>query len=283
MKYNTGDSSRQIRLLFEYPMKKYLKDKEVLHGLLALLGLALFIFFLLPMASSEELPVATDYTQTLLEADNPKVGPQDKSDKTDTTGTDRSATESDTDTARRRVDVDNGSDESASSTDNESASTTGTDNTDNHTSDNTNDNTNDMVKHPWSPYEYKLVTVKIIRNGDDEPLLVKAELADTLDKQTYGLKNRSAMDESEGMLFVFPEEVEYAFIMEDMQIPLDIIFIDKDGYIVSIIENMTPCAGSGDKCPLYRSSAPYLRVLEVNAGYVKRHGIDVGDKVRVLD
>lgn len=108
-------------------------------------------------------------------------------------------------------------------------------------------------------------------------LKVKVELAETLWEQTRGLMGRNKLDEFEGMLFVFPNQTQRSFWMKNTFIPLDIVFISSDKKIVEIKENFEPCLT--DDCPVYRSARPAQYVLEVNAGFCKRHGVEVGDEL----
>lgn len=63
----------------------------------------------------------------------------------------------------------------------------------------------------------------------------EVEIADTEEKRRIGLSNRKSLPKNQGMLFLFDEEQEeVSFTMKDTSIPLDIIFIDEDGDVISI-------------------------------------------------
>ncbi len=102
------------------------------------------------------------------------------------------------------------------------------------------------------------------------------EIADTPAKRAEGLMHRDYLGENEGMLFVFNKEDYYSFWMLNTKIPLDIIWISKDKEIVDIERNLQPCSSN---CPLYSPDEKALYVLEVNANYTSRNGINTGDKV----
>ncbi len=104
---------------------------------------------------------------------------------------------------------------------------------------------------------------------------ITVEIADTAEEQMIGLMYRESLAEKRGMLFIFPDEKERVFWMKNTLIPLDMIFIDKDGTIVDIKENVQPC--TADPCGKYPSFAPALYVLEVNAGFVQSNGIQIGN------
>ena len=55
---------------------------------------------------------------------------------------------------------------------------------------------------------------------------IDIEVADDPLEQSQGLKYRSSMQDSQGMLFVFPLERQQSFWMQDTKIPLDIIFVN---------------------------------------------------------
>jgi hypothetical protein len=63
--------------------------------------------------------------------------------------------------------------------------------------------------------------------------------------------------------------------MHNTCIPLDMLFIDDDGLIVGIEEN-TPTMS--DDTFSVGCSSKY--VLELNAGWCRRHGVVAGQKVR---
>ena len=66
--------------------------------------------------------------------------------------------------------------------------------------------------------------------------------------------------------------------MKNTLIPLDMIFINSNNEIVDI-KYAVPC--ENDPCPLYNPAKPALYVLETNANFTKRHGIDVGNKIEI--
>ena len=102
------------------------------------------------------------------------------------------------------------------------------------------------------------------------------ELAATPQSRRCGLSNRAALDENQGMLFVYPQSDLRTFWMKDTRIPLSIAFLDDAGNIINI-EIMSPDQ-TGKK---YHSSKPALYALEVNQGWFKLNGIKAGDRVEM--
>lgn len=115
-----------------------------------------------------------------------------------------------------------------------------------------------------------------ITDDNDEKAAYKVELAQTDDEMRTGLMNRDKLDENSGMLFnLGRSDVPTAMWMKDTKIPLDMIFIDKDGTIFWIYENAEP-----ESTKLIVAPFPAFAVLEVNAGDVKRFDIKIGDTVK---
>ena len=110
------------------------------------------------------------------------------------------------------------------------------------------------------------------------------EVADTSYSQSIGLSGRENLGENEGMLFTYDYEVEgLTFWMKNTLIPLDILFLSKDGEILHIVENVPIC--EEDPCPTYTYEGSAQYVLELNAGWTEKHDAKEGDvlEVKVLD
>jgi uncharacterized protein len=103
---------------------------------------------------------------------------------------------------------------------------------------------------------------------------LQAEVADSDMLRQQGLMLKDTIEESEGMLFVFPIEARHAFWMKNMKFPLDIIWANKDKIIVDIKTDVQPC---GRDCETLVPGHFALYVLEVKAGFVKKHGIKFAD------
>ena len=130
------------------------------------------------------------------------------------------------------------------------------------------------VSTPGSDYD--TATVVLLDANGTTVATVDAWVADTFSKQYTGLSDTSALESGQGMLFVFDNEGDRAFVMRDMAFPLDMVFIDADGTITTI--HHAPVESDGD---LTQYSGRAKFVLEVPMGYTNRTGIDVGDRVRI--
>lgn len=111
---------------------------------------------------------------------------------------------------------------------------------------------------------------------------VKVEIARTPAQRSKGLMFREYLGEDSGMLFIFDTEAKHSFWMANTKIPLDIIWISRDGIIVDISANTPPCTETGNlraMCKTYPPKQKALYVLEVNGGWTQRYGIQIGDSV----
>lgn len=97
------------------------------------------------------------------------------------------------------------------------------------------------------------------------------ETVDTPESRSQGLMHRTKLASSAGMLFVYEQPQKVAFWMKNTLIPLDMIFVDITGRVVSLHEGAIP----GDLTPIPGEGMVFA-VLEVNAGVVERYGISVG-------
>ncbi|WP_280540477.1 DUF192 domain-containing protein [Chromohalobacter sp. 11-W] len=112
---------------------------------------------------------------------------------------------------------------------------------------------------------------------------LSVEVARQADERARGLMGRDVLATDAGMLFVYPrrQPPEAAFWMYRTRIPLDIAFLGAEGE-VRAIRHMQPCqATSSAECPSYAAEVPFRAALEVNAGYFRRHGIEVGDRLPI--
>jgi uncharacterized protein len=105
----------------------------------------------------------------------------------------------------------------------------------------------------------------------------KLELAKTPLEQEKGLMNRDSLCQKCGMIFVFPTEQPLSFWMKNTRIPLDIIFIDSTGKIVSISQNAVP----GQLSPTYNSESDAKYVIEIPAGTSKTQGLEKGKTIDI--
>ncbi len=105
---------------------------------------------------------------------------------------------------------------------------------------------------------------------------LEVEIAITDYERDRGLMYRTQMGENEGMLFVMRDPSQHTFWMHNTCIPLDLMFIAYDGFINGIVENADVLSDNGLTIP-----CPASFVLEVNAGWSRRHGVKAGQRIEL--
>ncbi len=118
------------------------------------------------------------------------------------------------------------------------------------------------------------VGVADLRQGSSV-LRFQVEVADDEAERARGLMFREAMPRFDGMLFVYDKPEPVAFWMKNTLIPLDMLFFDAEGRLVSVHENAVP----GDLTPIPGGDAIQY-VLEINGGAARRLGIAPGAELR---
>lgn len=123
----------------------------------------------------------------------------------------------------------------------------------------------------------KTKTKKVLVAG--RPLIV--EVADTPQKREQGLSGREKMCSDCGMLFVFDQPGIYPFWMKEMYFDIDILWIIDDKVAdITFGAKVPPKEEFSAPKIIYQSKSPINSVLEVNAGWVEKNGIEVGDVVK---
>lgn len=102
-----------------------------------------------------------------------------------------------------------------------------------------------------------------------------AAVADSDDEREQGLAGTHFLNDKSAMFFVFDESDEHGFWMKGMTIPIDIIWLNELYQIVHIEENVEPSTYP----KVLKPSAPAKYGVEVNAGWVARNGVKVGDVI----
>jgi uncharacterized membrane protein (UPF0127 family) len=101
------------------------------------------------------------------------------------------------------------------------------------------------------------------------------EVADSEEEQRIGLMFRDSNPADHGMIFIFPDEQRRSFWMKNTRIPLDIVYLDKSGKVVSI-RNGQPLDIRG-----IDSGAPAKYVIELNLGTANSIGLKPGSVVQI--
>jgi uncharacterized protein len=104
---------------------------------------------------------------------------------------------------------------------------------------------------------------------------IRAVLANSPQSRIQGLLGWNSIDEETGMLLDFIVDIDSAVHMEGMKFPIDAIWIDSKGEIKLIYNAIQPNKGI-----IYPTIVPCRYCLEVKAGFCKKYGIQVGQKIR---
>lgn len=118
------------------------------------------------------------------------------------------------------------------------------------------------------------ITYKNIGIGNS---VIKVKVALSEEEKRKGLSGREFLPKDQGLLFIFNKPGFYQFWMKEMNFPIDIVWIGDNLEIIDLTENLKP-----DSYPqTFFPSKPAQFVLEVNAGWIKRHYIKKGMTARI--
>lgn len=106
---------------------------------------------------------------------------------------------------------------------------------------------------------------------------ITAELAVTEEQRVRGLMFREEIKENQGMLFVMEEEGPHGFWMKNMRFSIDILWLNGEKRIVHVESHVPPC--QSPPCPTYHSEIPSKYVLELKAGSVEKHNLELYEKI----
>ena len=115
--------------------------------------------------------------------------------------------------------------------------------------------------------DFRTTSISLDR-GDGTILTFSVELALSPRQQAYGLMHVEAMPPDHGMLFVFQNNARRSFWMKNTLIPLDMLFFDENGLLVTAITEV-PALSLTPR----QSTAGAKYVLELNAGTARAMGI----------
>ena len=111
-----------------------------------------------------------------------------------------------------------------------------------------------------------------IKTSASGTIAFEIEIAATAEQRRRGLMHRTRLPQQSGMLLDYKTPREVSIWMKNTYIPLDIIFINKQGEIIKIHRNAEP-----ESLDTIHSVKKVLAVFEVNAGVVDQYSIRTGD------
>lgn len=107
---------------------------------------------------------------------------------------------------------------------------------------------------------------------------IDLEIADTAFERETDLKNHTALNDDQGVLFIYSLSELRGYYMKDIPFPLDLIFLNEKNEIVSFYENAKPL----DETTFLPSQVPALSVLKINSGLSEEWVLEVGDYVEII-
>lgn len=108
--------------------------------------------------------------------------------------------------------------------------------------------------------------------------LITVEVADQFNEKRQGLAGRDRLAEDHGMLFVFKPGDYPDIWMKGMKFSIDIVFINNQE-IVDIVD-LAPVP-LDNHYPTYRPRNQANYVLELPAGYAKKHQLKIGETLNI--
>ena len=127
--------------------------------------------------------------------------------------------------------------------------------------------------HIGTPQQ-KTTTPRTIKTSASGDVRFNVEVAQTPEELQKGLMHRTEMPNNNGMIFIFDPIRPVQMWMKNTRLSLDMLFVAGNGKIVMIKEKATPMSTDRISC-----KEPVRAVIELNAGQVSRHKIQIGDTI----
>lgn len=103
------------------------------------------------------------------------------------------------------------------------------------------------------------------------------EVVSSPDSRRQGLMGRDELAAGTGMLFDFPEGTRPTIWMRNMQISLDLLFVDEQARLVHVFADVPPCTDV--PCDVYEADQPLRFVIEVPAGTANQLDLQLGTQL----
>ena len=87
--------------------------------------------------------------------------------------------------------------------------------------------------------DFNISKISISRDGFPKHEFV-VELATTEEEKSLGLMFRKELPQNRGMLFIYKSERVVRMWMKNTFIPLDMLFLDKNGFITHVVKETRP-------------------------------------------
>jgi uncharacterized membrane protein (UPF0127 family) len=106
-------------------------------------------------------------------------------------------------------------------------------------------------------------------------------VVNTMALREHGLMFRTSLEPRTGMLFVFPSENVVEFWMKNTLIPLDMVFIDRNGVVTTVAAGVPATTPATPDAQIPRRNGRAKFVLELRAGEAAPDGLKPGAVVRI--
>ncbi len=90
-----------------------------------------------------------------------------------------------------------------------------------------------------------------------------------------GLSGTKSLAKDEGLLFVFPRNDTWGIWMKDMEIPIDIMWLNEEKKVIYIVKHAEP---SSYPYTTFKPTSPAKYVLELPADTIEARGYKIGTK-----
>lgn len=104
---------------------------------------------------------------------------------------------------------------------------------------------------------------------------IDVDIADEDNERILGLSGKSSLDADKGLLFIFDRPDKHGIWMKDMNFSIDILWFNENGEVIYIERDVNP----NTYPKVFYPTSQSLYVLEVNAGFVERNGLALGDTI----
>ena len=114
--------------------------------------------------------------------------------------------------------------------------------------------------------------------------VLEVQVADTQPRRVLGLMHQNQLPYDEGMIFIFDSVDQYSMWMSNVLFALDMIWFDENGVVVHIERDVPPCLTAVEimTCPSINPEVNALYILEVTAGFVEMHDVQVGSQLHLI-
>lgn len=104
------------------------------------------------------------------------------------------------------------------------------------------------------------------------------EIVETEEERIKGLSGRKELLPNMGMFFIFDKMGKHMIWMKEMNFAIDVVWFNEFGEVIYIKENLSPDTYPESFGPDRNSKY----ILELPNGFIKDHGIKLGDTVDLL-